>query len=147
MGHPEGHPRGIVDASRGHHADIHGAFEGHPKRICRVSMRAHLARIQCASRGHPNFSQWIYPRDLQCKTCAATAVGSNSEVEERYSSGAWFFSFGHDATDADVISGEANKVEESGGQGCRQNAKRAHSQFCHREGSRMVQRSQVPVSM
>ena len=49
------------------------------------------------------------------KTCAVTAVGNDSDVQKYYSGGVYFLSFGKDATDGDVISRVADKVEESGG--------------------------------
>ena len=49
------------------------------------------------------------------KTCAITAVGNDSDVKECYFGGVYFLSFGQGATDGDVISKVANKVEESGG--------------------------------
>ena len=49
------------------------------------------------------------------KTCAVTAVGNDGDVQKYYSGGVYFLSFGQDATDGDVMSTLANKVEESGG--------------------------------
>ena len=49
------------------------------------------------------------------KTCAVTAVGNDSDVQRCYSGGVYFLSFGQNATDGDVVSKVADKVEESGG--------------------------------
>ena len=49
------------------------------------------------------------------KTCAVTAVGNDEEVQRYYSGGVYFFSFGQNADDGDIIQQLADKVETSGG--------------------------------
>ena len=49
------------------------------------------------------------------KTCAVIAVGNDKDVQEHYNGGVYFFSFGPNVKDGDVIQMISDKVEATGG--------------------------------